>query len=108
MLGSRYGYGLMMLQPYAYLSGGYDLVSLKQDMDRYDMGADSWTARSTMPSPARNNSASAAVSGSSAGWSTGGQQSARMLDHDEYIENSWTSRTDLPADARMWAAAAQC
>lgn len=106
---SRYASGNFTLTTYAYICGGNNSATIYTNTDRYDMSTDSWTSKIAM-SPARCQQGSAAVTASSAGYSTGGVSTsggARLTTHDEYVENTWTNRTGI-VSGRQFNSGIQC
>lgn len=84
--------------------------------DEYDATADSWTAKTDMPTPARNRHAAAVISVTRPATTASGTSTERMFiaggrdssfnylqDTDSY-SSGWTSRTDLPSPARSYLA----
>ena len=106
---ARYASGNFTLTNYAYICGGNSGATVYTNTDRYDMSTDTWTGKIAM-SPARCQQGGAAVTASSAGYSTGGVSTSggsRLTTHDEYVENTWTNRTGITS-ARQFNSCQQC
>jgi hypothetical protein len=78
-----------------YVSGGYGVANI-QDTDEYD--PDTWTSKSAMPSPARDEHTFRG-GGTSPLFAIGGDNSGALSDNDEYDPDTWTSRTAALAAA---------
>jgi hypothetical protein len=90
-----------------YIAGGTG-TALLVDIDEYDSSGNSWAAKTNMPSPARDIMSFHAAPSGVNGWLSNGQAaaSARIRDHDAFVDNGWTSHTDTPLPARQYGVAA--
>jgi hypothetical protein len=80
-----------------YVSGGYSGAANLQDTDEYD--PDTWTSKTSMPSPARDEHTFRG-GGTSPLFAMGGYNGGSLSDNDEYDPDTWTSRTALLAAVR--------
>ena len=79
-----------------YVYGGYDGTNRLQDCDQYT--PDTWTSKSSMPSPARNALAASTIG--SSGYVYGGYGISSLQDCDEYTPDTWVSKSSMPSPTR--------
>lgn len=68
--------------------------------EQYDVNADTWTTKASLPSPNRTASRGATIGGGM--YVFGGHDgSSYLADNDQYIPNSWTSKTNMVSPGRQ-------